>query len=306
MVATGNTRKLLGSQVAVTFKVQVSGSKTANNFVMLALKSANTQTQIITSLSACNQGYAVSSVSDATVTAVTAAPSMATAAPSMATAAPSMATAAPFMAPVAAPTYTTSSCFAASETVQLESGDTKFVADVRIGDRVLAADSTGKLVFSPVVYLPHGANKDIATFSQISTRNGHDVKMTINHVIFAGACGSILPLVYASEVTVGDCIDTVSGQDVVVSVDAVQSEGVYTVITKEEFIVVNGIIASPFGANHMMANMYYNIHRFLFSLSPLLLSCPLLQSANEKMGIVIPLFGPSAAAAPLLRPSPLN
>jgi Hint module len=285
MVATGNTRKLLGSQVAVTFKVQVSGSKTANNFVMLALKSANTQTQIITSLSACNQGYAVSSVSDATVTAVTAAPSM---------------------TPVAAPTYTTSSCFAASETVQLESGDTKFVADVRIGDRVLAADSTGKLVFSPVVYLPHGANKDIATFSQISTRNGRDVKMTINHVIFAGACGSILPLVYASEVNVGDCIDTVSGQDVVVSVDAVQSEGVYTVITKEEFIVVNGIIASPFGANHMMANMYYNIHRFLFSLSPLLLSCPLLQSANEKMGIVIPLFGPSAAAAPLLRPSPLN
>jgi Hint module len=278
VVATGYTRKLLGSQVAVTFKVQVSGSKTANNFVMLALKSANTQTQIITSLSACNQGYAVSSVSDATVNAVTAAPSM---------------------APVAAPTYTTSSCFAASETVQLESGDTKFVADVRIGDRVLAADSTGKSVFSPVVYLPHGANKDIATFNQISTRNGRDVKMTMNHVIFAGACGSTLPLVYASEVAVGDCINTVSGQDVVVSVEAVQSEGVYTVITKEEFIVVNGIIASPFGANHMMANMYYNIYRFLFSLSPLLLSSPLLQSANEKMGIVIPLFGPSAAAAPL-------
>jgi Hint module len=278
VVATGYTRKLLGSQVAVTFKVQVSGSKTANNFVMLALKSANTQTQIITSLSACNQGYAVSSVSDATVNAITAAPSM---------------------APVAAPTYTTSSCFAASETVQLESGDTKFVADVRIGDRVLAADSTGKSVFSPVVYLPHGANKDIATFNQISTRNGRDVKMTMNHVIFAGACGSTLPLVYASEVAVGDCINTVSGQDVVVSVEAVQSEGVYTVITKEEFIVVNGIIASPFGANHMMANMYYNIYRFLFSLSPLLLSSPLLQSANEKMGIVIPLFGPSAAAAPL-------
>jgi Hint module len=278
VVATGYTRKLLGSQVAVTFKVQVSGSKTANNFVMLALKSANTQTQIITSLSACNQGYAVSSVSDATVNAITAAPSM---------------------APVAAPTYTTSSCFAASETVQLESGDTKFVADVRIGDRVLAADSTGKSVFSPVVYLPHGANKDIATFNQISTRNGRDVKMTMNHVIFAGACGSTLPLVYASEVAVGDCINTVSGQDVVDSVEAVQSEGVYTVITKEEFIVVNGIIASPFGANHMMANMYYNIYRFLFSLSPLLLSSPLLQSANEKMGIVIPLFGPSAAAAPL-------
>jgi hypothetical protein len=280
IVATGYTRKLLGSQVVVTYKVQVAGSTTAD-FVQSALKSANAQTQIITSLSACNQGYAVSSVSDATVNAVTAAPSM---------------------APVAAPAYSTataSSCFAASETVQLESGDMKSVADVRIGDRVLAADSTGKSVFSPVVYLPHGANKDVATFNQISTRNGRDVKMTMNHVIFAGACGSTLPLVYASEVAVGDCINTVSGQDVVVSVESVRSEGVYTVITKEEFIVVNGIIASPFGANHMMANMYYNIYRFLFSLSPLLLSSPLLQSANEKMGIVIPLFGPSAAAAPL-------
>lgn len=260
----------------MTYKVQVSGSKTANNFVQSALKSSNTQTQIITSLSACNQGYAVTSVSDATVNAVTAAPSM---------------------TPVAASSYgtsTTSSCFAASETVQLESGGVKSMADVKIGDRVLAADSTGKSVFSAVVFLPHGANKNIATFNQISTRNGRDVKMTMNHVIFAGACGSTLPLVYASEVSVGDCINTVSGQDVVVSVQAVQSEGIYTVVTKEEFVVVNGIIASPFGANHMMANMFYNVHRFLYSLSPLLLSSSLLQSVNEKMGIMIPLFGPSA------------
>ena len=269
-------RRLLASQVAVTYKVQVSGSKTANDFVLSALKSTNAQTQIITSLSASNQGYTVTSVSDASVSAVSSAPSM---------------------APVSVAAYgatTASSCFAGSETVQMESGDVKSMADVRVGDRVLAADSTGKTVFASVVYLPHGANKEVATFNHISTRDGRDVKVTMNHVIFAGVCGSTLPLVYASAVSVGDCIVTVSGQEEVVSVAAVKSEGVYTIVTTEEYVVVNGIIASPFGANHMMANMYYNIHRFLFALSPLLLTSSLLHSANEKMAILIPFFGPSA------------
>ena len=84
---------------------------------------------------------------------------------------------------------------------------------------------------------------------------------------------------------------TVSGEEKVSAVETVQGEGVYTIVTKEEYIVVNGIIASPFGANHMMANLYYNVHRFLYSVSPLLLVSKLLQSANEGLGVAIPLFG---------------
>jgi predicted Zn-dependent protease len=67
---------------------------------------------------------------------------------------------------------------------------------------------------------------------------------------------------------------------------------VYTIVTTEEFVVVNGIIASSFGANHMMANLYYNIHRFMYALSPFLLTSSLLHTANEKLGMIIPLFGP--------------
>jgi hypothetical protein len=66
---------------------------------------------------------------------------------------------------------------------------------------------------------------------------------------------------------------------------------VYTIVTTEEFVIVNGIIASSFGANHMMANLYY-IHRFMYALSPFLLTSSLLHIANEKLGIIIPLFGP--------------
>jgi hypothetical protein len=162
--------------------------------------------------------------------------------------------------------------------VILESGIVKAIAEVQIGDRVLAADSTGKTLF-----VPHGANKDTALFAHISTVNGRDVKMTLNHILPAGACNSSssLPLVYASDVSVGDCIQTVSGKEMVSMVEHVQSEGVYTIVTKEEFIVVNGIIASPFGANHMMANMFYNVHRFVYASAPVLLTSALLHSANE-------------------------
>ena len=132
-----------------------------------------------------------------------------------------------------------------------------------------------------VIYVPHGANKDRTTFVQLTTESGRDVKVTPNHILPAGACGTSLPLIYASAVLVGNCVQTVFGQEKVSTVDQVQGEGVYTIVTNEEFIVVNGIIASPFGANHMLANLYYNVHRFIYASAPSLLTVPYLHSANE-------------------------
>jgi hypothetical protein len=77
-----------------------------------------------------------------------------------------------------------------------------------------------------------------------------------------------------------------------VCINIYKGNGVYTIVTTEEFIIVNGIIASSFGANHMMANLYYNIHRFIYALSPSLLTSSLLHKANEKLGMMIPFFGP--------------
>ena len=126
---------------------------------------------------------------------------------------------------------------------------------------------------------------------QTARGSGHDVKVTKNHVLPAGVCGSVQPLVYASQVSVGECIMTVSGEERVSAVESVRGEGVYTIVTKEEYVVVNGIIASPFGVNHMMANLYYNMHRFIFNMAPALLASAFLQSVNDKLEIVTPLFG---------------
>jgi hypothetical protein len=54
---------------------------------------------------------------------------------------------------------------------------------------------------------------------------------------------------------------------------------------------VNGIIASPFGVNHMMANLYYNIHRFIYILNSQILKSKWIFTINEAFGIVVPIFG---------------
>jgi hypothetical protein len=51
-------------------------------------------------------------------------------------------------------------------------------------------------------------------------------------------------------------------------------------ITFQEYVVVGGVIASPFGSNHMVANMYYNVHRLLHYLRFPISSAPLIR-ANE-------------------------
>ena len=182
------------------------------------------------------------------------------------------------------------SCFAGSETLSLESGDVRAISDVRVGDRVLSADTAGRTSYSDVVYVPHMANSDDALFTHITTASGRDIKMTPSHLVFAGPCHSSapFPLTYASSVSVGDCVMTVSGKDMVSTIATVQGKGLYTVVTKEEYVVVNGIIASPFAVNHMLANLYYNIHRFVYATVPSILNYPALHSANEVLGSLIP------------------
>ena len=87
-------------------------------------------------------------------------------------------------------------------------------------------------------------------------------------MLSAGVCAlSTLPLIPAGKMVVGDCVQTVSGRELVVSVGKVEGKGVYTVIAMEELIVVNGIVATPYGGvNPTLANWYYNLHRLAYFL----------------------------------------
>ena len=169
----------------------------------------------------------------------------------------------------AAAAATVSSCFAGSELLTLENGATKAMADVAVGDRVLTVNAKGQQVFSDVVYLPHGKNDERAIFVTIATEAGRDLKLTTNHFLPAGKCdaAAALPVITADRVSVGDCVQTMSGREKVVSVDTVEGHGIYTAIATEELLVVNGIVATPFGGiNPTLVNIYYNLHRLVYSL----------------------------------------
>jgi Hint module len=180
-------------------------------------------------------------------------------------------------------TSDTKACFAGTETVMLESGKVKIISAVRVGDRVLAADASRRFLYSEVVFIPHGANEEKALFTYITTTEGKNLKMSGSHILPAGHCDSPSPLhsVSASMVKIGDCVMTTSGMEKVSAVETVQGQGLYTIVTKDEYVVVNGIIASPFAYNHMLGNLYYNIHRFIYACVPGVLSIPLIRSANE-------------------------
>jgi len=174
---------------------------------------------------------------------------------------------APAPSPSQPPSSSSSSCFAGTELVTLETGASKTISEVTVGDRILTVNAQGQQVYSDVTYVPHGKNAQKATFTMVSTEMGRNLKMTANHMLPAGACPSraTLPVVLASTVAVGDCVETVSGRERVVSVSTVEGEGIYTVIAMEELLVVNGIVTTPYGGvNPVVANLFYNMFRVLY------------------------------------------
>jgi len=173
--------------------------------------------------------------------------------------------------PPPAAAASSSSCFAGSESVQLESGATVPIADVRVGDKVLAYSSAGQTtVFSDVVAVPHAPNNVQADFQHIVLASGADIKMTADHLLPSGSCSlASLPLARAADVQVGNCVQTTEGQSTVVSNSVVTGNGVYTIVTeKADYVVVNGVVASPFAVNHAVANFVYGFHRMVYGIAP--------------------------------------
>ena len=162
-------------------------------------------------------------------------------------------------------------CFAGSEMVLLESGASIPLSEVKVGDRVLSANTMGKVRFSSVVSVPHGANQMSAIFLHLQLVNGMDLKLTAEHLLMGGSCAdSALTLKTAASLHVGDCVHTVSGQEKISAIQEVQGKGLYSVVTEEELIVVNGVLASPFAVNHAVPHAFYHIHRILFWMAPAL------------------------------------
>ena len=143
--------------------------------------------------------------------------------------------------------------------------------EVNQGDEVLVASIDGSFDFSAVVALPHGKdNQESAVFVELTTASGRDIKMTADHLLVGGSCDAAvdMALVAADSLLVNDCVQTVSGREVIVAKRAVSGRGVHTVVVADasKLLVVNGVVSSPFAVNHVLTNAFYNIHRALFAM----------------------------------------
>jgi len=164
-------------------------------------------------------------------------------------------------------------CFSGDDTVTLESGAAKLFSDLAIGDKIQTADASGVLSFSNVVVLPHAVNNKLTSFVKVVTSSGKSLKATKMHLL-QKCDGS---LAYAGSLFKGDCLRTVDGDEVVTALSDVKAEGIYTAVTTSDFLVVNGIVASPFGVSHNLMNSYYKAHRIVAKFAPWLLTSSSIQ-----------------------------
>jgi hypothetical protein len=162
----------------------------------------------------------------------------------------------------------------------LENGTEVLISDIKIGDRVQTFTGS-KFSTSEVVFLPHPKNAQEATFVDVTLKSGRTIKMTPGHLILVGQIqdpSTPLALIRADQLTTDHYLHSVSGPDEVMLMKQVQDAGVYTLVTMDEFVVVNGVVASPFGTNHYVTNKFYDIHRALYALCPSVLKLPMFKA----------------------------
>ena len=166
-------------------------------------------------------------------------------------------------------------CFSGDSTVQLASGATKTMADLEVGDSVLSADATGKLSYSAVAFKPHAANAKAATFVKVTTESGKAVTATPTHLLVS-CDGSLVQAKAAA------CLRTVNGDEAVTSIESFKANGIYSAVTLDnEYLVVDGVVASPFALAHGLVHAYYNLHRTVYKHFPSLMKMPAVVSANS-------------------------
>jgi len=150
-------------------------------------------------------------------------------------------------------------CFHGDGALQLQSGATKKFSELSIGDVITTSNGQGVFSFSPVLSLPHKNNTEAAAFLSLTTETGKKVDMTSDH--FIPKCDE--QKITAGELVVGDCLITADGKEVLMEISSTAKAGVFTAITQDNFIVVNGIVASPFSKDSDPAKpeLDYNKYR---------------------------------------------
>lgn len=159
-------------------------------------------------------------------------------------------------------------CFPASATVQLDSGETRNMADLSVGERVLTVHDDGSLHYDDVIAFIHRQPQLMTSFSVITTADGYQLVATGDHLIFTSADQSAsfaggAPPTFVSHLQLGNDSVYVTapgskhlGVSLVTNVNMATGRGVFAPVTSSGTIVVDGVVASCYAlvSSHRLAH----------------------------------------------------
>uniref|UniRef100_A0A8C0WJW5 Hedgehog protein n=1 Tax=Castor canadensis TaxID=51338 RepID=A0A8C0WJW5_CASCN len=182
-------------------------------------------------------------------------------------------------------------CFPGSATVHLEQGGTKLVKDLRPGDRVLAADDQGRLLYSDFLTFLDRDDRAKKVFYVIETREPRErLLLTAAHLLFvaphndsAAEDAADRRALFASRVRPGQRVYVVAERDgdrrlLPAAVHSVtlreEATGSYAPLTAHGTILINRVLASCYavieehGWAHRAFAPFRLAHALLAALSP--------------------------------------
>eukprot|EP00578_Thalassiosira_sp_NH16_P002173 CAMPEP_0181137312 /NCGR_PEP_ID=MMETSP1071-20121207/33642_1 /TAXON_ID=35127 /ORGANISM="Thalassiosira sp., Strain NH16" /LENGTH=485 /DNA_ID=CAMNT_0023224065 /DNA_START=114 /DNA_END=1572 /DNA_ORIENTATION=- len=168
-------------------------------------------------------------------------------------------------------------CFSPMSTVIEQTKGKMLVKDLKFGDSVLAANQ----VFQPIVVDIHSHPSKHTEFIQVHTKLSDNdpktspIELTSGHLIFIQGKDMPIP---ASEVELGDSLFGTSGPTKVTNITTVMRDGIFTPLTGDATLYVDGVLASSVGDNPGEVYLYFGplkLHTHIFVsrvVAPLILS----------------------------------
>lgn len=141
-------------------------------------------------------------------------------------------------------------CFPSAATAETTAGPRRMDA-LSVGDVVLAADPSGVLSYSPILFFFKQDPADRAQYLLVTGRSGRALSLSPDHLIFADDPPRELP---ARELAVGQtiwvkCKPRRLCADVIVALRLRAAEGAYTPVTALGTLIVDGVLAASFCEN---------------------------------------------------------
>lgn len=65
----------------------------------------------------------------------------------------------------------------------------------------------------------------------------------------------------ARDIEVGSCLMTVDGEEAVASIESSTKAGIFTAVTENKYIVVDGVVASPFSQDRQLERQHQTHER---------------------------------------------